>query len=302
MLAMPKIEPTILFPRPALADDAAEGVGPWLQLTDHPDIRRNPRFWLKLYLEGLTLHSRSLALARRSQRILDLGCGGGWFSIAAARANPACHVDAIDRDGRLLDWGRYYADRLRNQGARMGTIAFQEKDIAELPWQDMEEQIDLVYAGFILSRTKEPGEVLQGVYKALKPGGWLIYHDATEPPAGNLDHLARLHHQMARWRDPTSDPWGWRRLWKQRYLFDTVRTFARRAQPDEGHVLTRLEELFAVRFQNRGRSLLDLYLRMGRKKPYRHVMMMPLAKLGDDVLTKLGVMQGACRYVLAQKR
>jgi ubiquinone/menaquinone biosynthesis C-methylase UbiE len=301
MLALPKIEPPILFPRPAVVDDGMAG-GPWLKLTDHPDVRRNPRLWLKLYLEGITLHGRSMGLARRSERILDLGCGSGWFSIAAARSNPRAAVEAVDLDGRLLDWGRYYADRLRNQGVKMGSIRFSEADVATLPWAEMEEQLDLVHAGFILSRCKDPGEILQGVYRALKPGGWLIYHDATEPPPGNLDQLARLHHQCARWQDKTSDPWGWRRLWSQRYMFDTVRTFARHSDPPESHVVQRLEELFAIRHQERCRSLLDLYLRMGRKKPYRHALLLPVVKLTDDVLTRLGIVQGACRYVLAQKR
>ena len=301
MLSQPKLEPTILFPRPAVFDEDGSG-GPWLRATDHPDIRRNPHLWLKLYLEGLTLHRRSLGLAKRAERILDMGCGCGWFALAAARVNPKATIDAIDTDGRLLDWARFYYERQRNEGARLGTVRFAETDVAYFGWDDVEEQLDLIHAGFILSRCSDPGAVLEGIYKALKPGGWLIYHDATEPPAGNLDQLAKLHHQYARWRDPTSDPWSWRRLWRQRYLFDTVRTFARHSDPDENHVLGRVEELFAIRHQERRRSVLDLYLRMGRKKPYRHVLLMPLAKLADDVLTRLGVTQGACRYVLAQKR
>lgn len=302
MLALPKIEPPILFPRPALVDNDGTGAGPWLQLTDHPDISRNPRLWLKLYLEGLTLHRRSLALARRSERVLDLGCGGGWFALAVAKGNPKVSIDAIDVDGRLLDWGRYYYERLQNQGGRLGKIGFNQTKAEEFPWDSHEEQFDLVHAGFVLSRCDEPGEVLQGIYRALKPGGWLIYHDATEPPEGNLDSFARWHHNLVKWRDPASDPWNWRRLWRQRYLFDTVRTFARHSEPDESHVLGRLEELFAIRFQERRRSFLDLYLRSGRHKPYRHALLLPLAKLADDACTRFGVVQGACRYVLAQKR
>ncbi len=302
MQALPKIEPTVLFPRPTRVDEDGSADAPWLRLTDIPDIRRNPRLWLKLYLEGLTLHRRSLALARRSERVLDLGCGGGWFALAAARNNPRLQVDAIDTDGRLLDWGRYYQARLRTEGKKLGTINFLESDVVDLDWSEMEEQVDVVHAGFILSRCSDPGKVLEGVSRALKPGGWLIYHDATEAPAGNLDQLARLHHWTARWRDPVSDPWSWRRLWAQRYQFDTVRTFARHSDPDEAHVLGRIEELFAIRFQERRRSILDLYLRMGRKKPYRHLLTLPLAKLGDDLAVRMGLMQGACRYVLAQKR
>lgn len=302
MQALPTLEPTILFPRPAVLNDDGTGAGPWLELTDHPDIRRNPRLWLKLYLEGLTLHRRTLALAKRSSAILDLGCGGGWFSIAVARANPSAQVEAVDMDGRLLDWGRYYLDRLKNSGTRVGEVRFLQSDVAALPWDEMEEKFDFVHAGFILSRCSDPGEALQGIYKALRPGGWLVYHDATEPPAGNLDRLATLHHFWAKWKDPSSDPWSWRRLWRQRYLFDTVRMLARHSEPTESHVLTRIEELFAIRYQERRRAVLDLYLRMGRKTPQRHMLFLPLAKLADDISTRFGFTQGACRYVVAQKR
>lgn len=302
MQALPALEPTILFPRPALLNDDGSGAGPWLELTDHPDILRNPRLWLKLYLEGLTLHRRTLALAKRSSNILDLGCGGGWFSVAVARSNSQARIEAVDTDGLLLDWGRYYLDRLKNKGQRIGDVRFLQSDVADLAWHEMEDKFDFVYAGFILSRCADPGEVLQGVYRALRPGGWLVYHDATDPPEGNLDRLARMHHFWAKWRDPSSDPWSWRRVWNQRYRFDTVRTLARHREPSEAHVLTRLEELFAIRYQERRRAFLDLYLRMGRKTPQRYALMLPLAKLTDDLATRAGWVQGACRYVVAQKR
>lgn len=302
MQALPALEPTVLFPRPGVLNEDGTGAGPWSELTDHPDIQRNPRLWLKLFLEGLTLHRRTLNLAKRSSDILDLGCGGGWFSIAVARANPLARVEAVDKDGRLLDWGRYYLDRLKNKGGRLGQVSFVQSDLADLPWGEMEEKFDFVHAGFILSRCKDPGEVLQGIYKALRPGGWLVYHDATDPPDGNLDRLARMNHQWAKWKDPSSDPWSWRRIWRQRYLFDTVRTLARHSEPSESHVLTRLEELFAIRHQERRRAVLDLYLRMGRKTPQRQFLLLPLAKFADDLSTRLGFTQGACRYVIAQKR
>jgi len=89
---------------------------------DQPDIKKNPNYWLKLYLEGLTLHRRSFALAARADRILDLGCGGGWFSIHLARKRNDLLIDAVDTDGRLLDWGRLYVDRLNTKGENLGKI------------------------------------------------------------------------------------------------------------------------------------------------------------------------------------
>ncbi len=300
---MTKLEPPILNPRPIIVDDDQTGHTGFGRIWDQPDIRRNPKFWLKLYLEGLTLHRRSLALAGRADRILDLGCGGGWFSVELAKRNVDIEVEAVDIDGRLLDWGRYYMDRLRAQSKPIGRVQFSERNVDEFPWQDHEEAFDLVHAGFILSRLKNPFEALTGIYKSLRPGGWLIYHDATDPPSRNLNRLARLEHFFSKWKDQSSDPWWWRRRWERRYRFDKVRAKARSGAPTEEDVLRRLEDLFAIRFQERRRAILDLYLATFTKaNSARRTMLIPSVKLCDDILCRSGLLVGATRYVLCQKR
>lgn len=299
MISLTKVEPVILNPRPTvLTDDPGHG-----RKWDQPDIKTNPRFWLKLYLEGLTLHRRSLALAYRADRVLDLGCGGGWFSIALAGKRPDVRIDAIDTDGRLLDWGRYYVESKQARGEAWGRIHFSETDVDEFPWHKYEEEFDLVHAGFILSRAKKPLEALTGIYKVLKPGGWLIYHDCTDPPSRNLNRLARMQHFFESWKDLSSDPWSWRRVWERKYRLDRVRSRARADNPTEQEVLRRLEELFAMRFHERRRAFLDMYLatitksNQGRKLPW-----LPAVKFADDALCWSDQLVGAVRYVLGQKR
>lgn len=301
MLSLTKVEPAVLNPRPTLptGESFHSGGRYW----DQPDIRRNPKLWLKLYLEGLTIHRRSLALAYRADRVLDLGCGGGWFSIALANKRSDVVIDAIDVDGRLLDWGRYYAEARMVQAGTFGRIRFSETDIDEFSWQDHEEEFDLVHAGFILSRAKRPLEALAGIYKVLKPGGWLIYHDCTDPPSRNLNRLARVQHALEKWKDDTSDPWSWRRVWERRYRLDKVRAKSRTAQPTEQEVLRRLEELFAMRYQEQRRALLDMYLATftTSNQPSR-MFWLPAVKFLDDALCWTGVLVGGVRYVLGQKR
>ena len=290
------IESPVLFPRPST--DSSSKRSPF----DQPDILFNPKLWLKLFIEGITLHTRSLALSKRAERVLDLGCGSGWFALAVARGNPEARIDAVDLDGKLLDWGRYYFDKLRNSSKKLGHVAFQEADVDDFPWSDCEEEYDLIHAGFILSRCKEPTEALQGMYRALKPGGWLIYHDCTAPPSRNLNRLAKWDHKLHRLSNPASDPWGTRRKWNYRYLLDMVRAKARTSEPTEGQVHSRLEELFAIRFEQRRRAFLDLYLTNRRKKKKNYYLLLPVVKLLDDLLLRLRYFRGACRYVLAQKR
>lgn len=303
MIPVSKIEPTILFPRPAVISAEEEPVPGLANRWDQPDIKKNPRFWMKFYLEGLSLHRRSFALAARADRVLDLGCGGGWFSIALAQKRADVLIDAVDNDGRLLDWGRYYTDRLNSTGKNLGRIRFCQTDIDEFPWDKYEEEFDLVHAGFILSRCKDPVAALDGIYKTLKPGGWLIYHDSTDPPSRNLNRLARFQHAFMRYINRSSDPWDWRRTWERKYLYDTVRAKARKVDPEESEVVRRLEELFAMRYHVRRRAILDIALNSRPQRTLaRQTLFLPLAKLTDDILCYTDQLVGATRYVLGQKR
>lgn len=299
---MTMIEPPILFPRPNIIGDPNRpqvGAG---QAWDQPDIKKNPKLWLKIWLEGMTLHRRSLALASRADDILDLGCGGGWFSVALAKKRADVNIEAVDTDGRLLDWGRYYMERLAAQGQAVGRVRFSEMDVDEFPWAKYEESFDLVHAGFILSRCKNPSEALSGIYKCLRPGGWLIYHDATDPPTRNLNRLARLQHTFTSWRDASSDPWSWRRSWERSYKFDVVRAKSRITEPEETEVMRRLEELFAMRFHERRRAYLDMFLKKYKSDSVQQNLMLPFAKLSDDFCCRAKMLVGGVRYVLGQKR
>lgn len=300
MISLTKVEPPILNPRPTVLSAEVGGQNrPW----DQPDIRRNPKFWLKLYLEGLTLHRRSLALAGRADNILDLGCGSGWFSVELAKKRSDVNIHAVDTDGRLLDWGRYYLERRANEGQAVGRVRFSQTDVEEFPWDDYEEQFDLVHAGFILSRLKNPADALNGIYKCLKPGGWLIYHDCTDPPSRNLNRLARFQHTVEKWKNMSSDPWSWRRVWERRYQLDVIRAKSASSELAEKDLVRRLEELFAMRFHERRRAFLDMYLTTLTKTSMgRRALLVPLVKLCDDALVRTDMLVGATRYVLAQKR
>ena len=302
MISLSSIEPAMLNPRPNLLAGHESVIlrpnRPW----DQPDIKINPKFWLKLYLEGLTLHSRSFALAARADNVLDLGCGSGWFSIALAKRRPDVRIEALDTDTRLLDWGRQYMDQMASEGKSLGRIRFAEQDVDEFPWHKYEEQFDLVHAGFILSRVKKPEEALSGIYKVLKPGGWVIYHDVTDAPPRNLNRFSRVQHFFEKWKNVSSDPWSWRRHWERRYRFDMARLKARAGEPDEKDVIRRFEELFAMRFHERRRAFLDIFLREKRTRMSTYGPLIPAVKLCDDVMCKTNLLVGAVRYVLGQKR
>ena len=97
------------------------GVG-WEQLG--PDARESQadmnRPWYERQLPGALAGVASVheALSRPGARIADVGCGGGWSSIALARAYPDATIDGIDVDAASVDMAR--DERRRRRGRRTG--------------------------------------------------------------------------------------------------------------------------------------------------------------------------------------
>ena len=54
MISLTKIEPPILFPRPAVLTDGEDLMPGMSRRWDQPDPKINPRYWAKFYLEGLS--------------------------------------------------------------------------------------------------------------------------------------------------------------------------------------------------------------------------------------------------------
>ena len=108
-------------------------------------------------------------LRRPGARIADVGCGGGWSSIALARAYPRASVYGFDVDAPSIELARHNAadagldDRVR----------FHEADAASLG----EDSYDAVFAFECIHDMPRPVEVLAGVRRALRPGGAVVVMD-----------------------------------------------------------------------------------------------------------------------------
>ena len=81
-----------------------------------------------------------------------------------------------------------------------------------------------------------------------------------------------------------------------------ARLKARAGEPAEKDVIRRFEELFAMRFHERRRAFLDIFLREKRTRMSTYGPLLPAVKLCDDVMCKTNLLVGAVRYVLGQKR
>ena len=148
------------------------GVG-WAQFGD--DARESQadmnRPWLELELP------RALAsvpdvheiLARPGARIADVGFGGGWSTIALARAYPESTVDGFDVDEPSA--------RMATENAKAAgmseRVKFHAVDAAQMGTQEF----DAVFAFECIHDMPYPVEVLTAARKAVKPDGAVIVMD-----------------------------------------------------------------------------------------------------------------------------
>jgi len=127
---------------------------------------------------------RALLPALSVKRVLDLGCGFGWFC-RWAHAQGAVRVVGVDVSQRMLERAR----------AESSTAAIEYVQ-ADLQLYDYPEaQFDVVYSSLALHYLENLAATLQGVQRALSPGGRFVFsveHPLFTAPAqpGFIDHPA----------------------------------------------------------------------------------------------------------------
>ncbi|MGK8501276.1 class I SAM-dependent methyltransferase [Nocardia asiatica] len=126
-------------------------------------------------------------LSRPGARAADVGFGGGWSSIALARAFPELTVDGYDIDEPSVAMANHHAaeaglaDRVRFHGADAASALG-------------ERTYDAIFAFECLHDLPYPVPVLAAVRRALRPGGAVVVMDeAVAPefraPADDVDRL-----------------------------------------------------------------------------------------------------------------
>ena len=115
---------------------------------------------------------------RREESLLDIGCGTGASTLAAAlKTGPGGHVTGLDIAAQLLDRARQRSDEAGHRNTR-----FILADAEAYPF--VPESFDAIISRFGLMFFANPGAAFANMAKALKPRGRLVFA-AWGPVAGN---------------------------------------------------------------------------------------------------------------------
>ena len=101
----------------------------------------------------------SLLAPRAGERILDLGCGTGHLT--AKIAESGAEVMGVDRSAEMVAAAQ----------AAYPNLKFEVVDARKLAFN---ERFDAVFSNATLHWIHEPEAVLQGIFKALRPGGRFV--------------------------------------------------------------------------------------------------------------------------------
>ena len=101
----------------------------------------------------------SLLDPQPGERILDIGCGTGHLTAQISEAGA--QVTGVDRSAEMVAAARLAYPNLK----------FEVSDARTLPFR---EEFDAVFSNATLHWIHEPALVLQGVWKALRPGGRFV--------------------------------------------------------------------------------------------------------------------------------
>jgi arsenite methyltransferase len=138
---------------------------------------------------------------RSGQKLIELGCGPGFYSCKLAERFPEIEVVGIDRSPKQLSWAR---EKRNRQG--IANCRFKSDNVLELSLPD--ETFDLLIASRLFTVLPNRRRAVAEMYRVLRPGGrcfiaeprWAFW---ASIPLFMMWVLAGLTHFKNGYREPT---------------------------------------------------------------------------------------------------
>lgn len=129
-------------------------------------------------MDGLALKS--------GQRVADIGCGFGYFTFRlAARVGAEGKVYAVDIDQKAIEKVR---ERKERENLKQVEAILSESQDPRLP-----NDLNAVLIVDTYHEFREYDQMMQAVFRALKPGGRLVIIDGEAPAGRPRTEYHRLH-------------------------------------------------------------------------------------------------------------
>jgi SAM-dependent methyltransferase len=147
------------------------------------------RPWFESQLPGAFagLAEIHTVLSAPKARVAEVGFGGGWASIAMARAYPGLHIDGYDVDAPSVE----LAQRNAEASGVADRVSFHHSDGAGIGAQG---SFDAAFAFECIHDMPQPVPVLEAMRQAVKPGAPVVVMDeaVAEQFTAPGDELERL--------------------------------------------------------------------------------------------------------------
>lgn len=99
------------------------------------------------------------------EKVLDLGCGGGFDSFLAAKAvGPEGHVIGVDMTPEMIEKARVNQNKIGSQN-----VSFRLGEIEHLPVAD--GAVDVILSNCVINLSPNKSQVWREAFRALRPGG-----------------------------------------------------------------------------------------------------------------------------------
>ena len=133
-------------------------------------------------------------------KVVELGCGPGFYSRKLAERYPCIDVIGVDRSERQLCWARE-----RINASALQNCSFERVNVLSLPFSD--GSFDALIASRMFTILPEPGKAVNEMFRILKTGGRCFiaeprYEVWASIPLYSMWLLARVIHSGNGYREP----------------------------------------------------------------------------------------------------